>query len=177
LLGCHCKPQFHIGNPWIAKICFPAFWQKAPRLKSSLLDLDHVQFFEHLKTVATRYQQNHVALVQDTAAPVLLLIRVEIDPQLSLPDKKRLLCVKDFAADLLMCMPPTYQYPTRKERNDVWEEVPRLNWPMSRALSPPALSEPAAFEELPRGDIPTPQEATAIFRFLTRANRTPAPSL
>jgi hypothetical protein len=65
----------------------------------------------------------------------------------------------------------------RKERNDVWEEVPRLNWPMSRALSPPALSEPAAFEELPRGDIPTPQEATAIFRFLTRANRTPAPSL
>jgi hypothetical protein len=44
---------------------------------------------------------------------------------------------------------------------------------MSRALSPPALSEPAAFEELPRGDIPTPQEATAILRFLTRAKRTP----
>ena len=73
--------------------------------------------------------------------------------------------------------PPTYQYPTGKSETMFGKKYLDSNWPMSRALSPPALSEPAAFEELPRGDIPTPQEATAIFRFLTRANRTPAPSL
>src|SRR5262249_1853355 len=59
----------------------------------ALLDLDHVELFEHFKAMPSRDQQDDIARAKQAAHPVLLLLSIEIDAQFALPNEQRFLRV------------------------------------------------------------------------------------
>src|SRR5262245_29275081 len=59
----------------------------------ALLDLNHVELFEHFKAMPACDQHDHIARAKHAAHPVLPLLRVEVDAHFALPDEQGFLRV------------------------------------------------------------------------------------
>jgi len=68
----------------------------------ALLDFYHIEILKHLEAMASANEQDDVTCAEHAAGSVFLLLRIEVDAQLSFADEESLLRVEHLPTDWIM---------------------------------------------------------------------------